>query len=76
MLKKLSIIACLFVLIATQLGCVSEAVNKSIGNLMNDPEALETPENPDEPLFDPQSEDLIKHNRNQELQDRFENVSN
>ena len=41
--------------------------------MLQDPEALETPENPDEPLFDPDSAELVTPNRTQEMEDRFEN---
>ncbi len=54
-------------------GCVSEAVNKSIGKMLNDPNALETPENPDDPIFDPESDKLIEHSHDDDINDRFHN---
>ena len=73
MIKKMLALLILFSFTVISSGCVSEAVNKAIGNMLQDPEALETPENPDEPLFDPDSAELVTPNRTQEMEDRFEN---
>lgn len=73
MKRSLALIALLmFVFVCS--GCVSEMVNKSIGNMLNDPDALETPKDPDEPIFDPQSNRLIEHSETNDIQGRFENV--
>ena len=73
MIKKILAVFILFSFTVISSGCVSEAVNKAIGNMLNDPEALETPESPDEPLFNPESEELVTPNRTQEMEDRFQN---
>jgi len=73
MARKLSILAVLFCLLAGNSGCVSEAVNQWMGKLFKDPNALETPEKPDEPIFDPQSDKLIVPSESEKLQYRFEN---
>ncbi len=54
-------------------GCVSEAGNKAIGELLKDPNSLETPQTPDEPIFNPNSQRLIEHTRDDEITERFEN---
>ena len=65
----------LFALICTTglAGCVSETGNTLIGNLLKDPNALETPETPDEPIFNPNTQGLIEHTQNEEIKQRFEN---
>ncbi len=73
MKRSLAFVALLmFVFVCS--GCVSEMVNKSIGNMLNDPDALETPKNPDEPIFDPQSNKLIEHSEEKDIKGRFENI--
>ncbi len=54
-------------------GCVSEAGNTLIGNMLNDPNALETTQAPDEPIFNPNSERLIEHTRDDEIIERSGN---
>lgn len=66
-----SILLCMIACATT--GCVSEWGNEAIGNLVKDPEPLETPKDPDEPIFNPNSERLIEHTREEEITDRFEN---
>lgn len=73
MIRNSAAILLLILMALCSAGCVSEAVNKSIGNAMNDPQALQTPENPDEPIFDPQSERLIERNQTDETMERFYN---
>ncbi|MCD6461049.1 hypothetical protein J7L67_10340, partial [bacterium] len=72
MIKNLLLVCILFFSTVISSGCVSETVNKAIGNMLHDPEALETPENPDEPLFNPESKELVTPNKTEEMQDRFE----
>ncbi|MCB1194567.1 hypothetical protein KDK77_00135 [bacterium] len=74
MLKRISIMCVLAVTLFCNAGCVSEWVNQAIGKALEDPEPLVTPENPDEPLFDPESEQLIEHSTNEDIKDRFQNV--
>lgn len=78
MRKKLSLIFCVMYLCIMYLalccaGCVSEAVNQSLGKMLKDPNALEKPATPDEPIFDPQSGKLIEHTQDQDITNRFEN---
>ena len=75
MIKKLIVVFMLFSFTVVGSGCVSEAVNKAIGNMLNDPEALETPTSPDEPLFNPESEELVTPNRTEDMENRFQNKS-
>ena len=74
MVKRVSTLIALLVVLFCNTGCVSEWVNQKIGNMMNDPEPLVTPQDPDEPLFDPRTEQLIEHSSNEDITDRFNNT--
>ena len=74
MVARISSLIALVVIVFCSTGCVSEWVNKAIGDMVKDPEPLVTPKDPDEPLFDPKSEQLIEHSRNEDITDRFSNT--